>query len=143
MPGARGASACNGDAAPRLVDAPSKPELPGSSYSPGPIDITAGPLKLSAATARSLPQTDLVVHPKRRISMNQDIISGKWKQMRGQVKQWWGKLTDDDLDRIDGAMDRLAGTLQERYGWEREEAERQIQKHFEEPDAERRGSSRR
>src|SRR4029077_19924464 len=44
---ARGASACNGDAAPRLVDAPSKPELPGSSYSPGPIDITAGPLKLN------------------------------------------------------------------------------------------------
>jgi uncharacterized protein YjbJ (UPF0337 family) len=75
--------------------------------------------------------------------MNQDIISGKWKQMRGQVKQWWGKLTDDDLDRIDGAMDRLAGTLQERYGWEREEAEREIQKHFEEPDAERRGSGRR
>ena len=75
--------------------------------------------------------------------MNQDIIAGKWKQMRGQVKQWWGKLTDDDLDRIDGTMDRLAGTLQERYGWEREEAERQIQKHFEEPDPERRGSSRR
>jgi uncharacterized protein YjbJ (UPF0337 family) len=75
--------------------------------------------------------------------MNQDIIAGKWKQMRGQVKQWWGKLTDDDLDRIDGAMDRLAGTLQERYGWEREEVERQIQKHFEEPDAERPGSSRR
>jgi uncharacterized protein YjbJ (UPF0337 family) len=69
-------------------------------------------LKLNVTTARSLPQTDLVVHPKRRISMNQDIISGKWKQMRGQVKQWWGKLTDDDLDRIDGAMDRLAGTLQ-------------------------------
>ena len=39
--------------------------------------------------------------------MNQDILTGKWKQMRGQVKQWWGKLTDDDLDRIDGAMDKL------------------------------------
>ena len=41
--------------------------------------------------------------------MNPDILAGKWKQMRGQVKQWWGKLTDDDLDRIDGAMDKLAG----------------------------------
>ena len=39
--------------------------------------------------------------------MNQDILTGKWKQMRGQVKQWWGKLTDDDLDRVDGAMDKL------------------------------------
>ena len=55
--------------------------------------------------------------------MNQDIRSGKRKQMRGQVKQWWGKLTDDDLDRIDGAMDKLAGALQERYGWEREQVE--------------------
>jgi uncharacterized protein YjbJ (UPF0337 family) len=80
---------------------------------------------------------------KGAFPMNQDILSGKWKQMRGQVKQWWGKLTDDDLDRIDGTMDRLAGALQERYGWEREEAERQIQKHFEEPGAEQRGSSRR
>ena len=62
--------------------------------------------------------------------MNQDIISGKWKQMRGQVKQWWGKLTDDDLDRIDGAMDKLAGSLQERYGWERERADREIRKRF-------------
>src|SRR5262249_9266519 len=34
--------------------------------------------------------------------MNRDTLAGKWKQMRGQVKQWWGKLTDDDLDRIDG-----------------------------------------
>ena len=34
--------------------------------------------------------------------MNQNILSGKWKQMRGQVKQWWGRLSDDDLDRIDG-----------------------------------------
>jgi uncharacterized protein YjbJ (UPF0337 family) len=73
---------------------------------------------------------------KRRTSMNQDILSGKWKQMRGQVKQWWGKLTDDDLDRVDGAMDKLAGALQERYGWEREEVDREIKKHFEqyEPD---------
>jgi uncharacterized protein YjbJ (UPF0337 family) len=71
------------------------------------------------------------------LSMNQDILSGKWKQMRGQVKQWWGKLTDDDLDRIDGTMDKLAGTLQERYGWERDEADREIKKHFEQYGPER------
>jgi uncharacterized protein YjbJ (UPF0337 family) len=63
--------------------------------------------------------------------LNQDVLSGKWKQMRGQVKQWWGKITDDDLDRIDGAMDKLAGALQERYGWERDQAEREMKKRFE------------
>jgi uncharacterized protein YjbJ (UPF0337 family) len=71
------------------------------------------------------------------LSMNQDILSGKWKQMRGQVKQWWGKLTDDDLDRVDGAMDKLAGALQERYGWERDEVDREIKKHFEQYEPER------
>jgi uncharacterized protein YjbJ (UPF0337 family) len=74
--------------------------------------------------------------------MNQDILAGKWKQMRGQVKQWWGKLTDDDLDRIDGAMDKLAGTLQERYGWQRDEVEREMKKRFEGYDAETREARR-
>src|SRR3989475_12291054 len=67
---------------------------------------------------------------RRRYLMNQDILTGKWKQMRGQVKQWWGKLTDDDLDRIEGAMDKLAGSLQERYGWGRDQAEREMKKRF-------------
>jgi uncharacterized protein YjbJ (UPF0337 family) len=59
--------------------------------------------------------------------MNEDVLRGKWLKMRGQVKQWWGRLTDDDLDRIDGSVDELAGTLQERYGYAREEAEREIE----------------
>jgi uncharacterized protein YjbJ (UPF0337 family) len=75
--------------------------------------------------------------------LNQDILAGKWKQMRGQVKEWWGKLTDDDLDRIDGAMDKLAGTLQERYGWKRDEVEREMKRRFEGYDAEMREQARR
>ena len=75
--------------------------------------------------------------------MNQDVIAGKWKQMRGEVKQWWGKLTDDDLDRVNGAMDKLAGVLQERYGWERERAEREIKQRFEGMKEEVRDPSRR
>lgn len=59
--------------------------------------------------------------------MNEDILRGKWLKMRGQVKEWWGLLTDDDLDRIDGNVDQLAGALQERYGYAREEAEREIE----------------
>jgi uncharacterized protein YjbJ (UPF0337 family) len=60
--------------------------------------------------------------------VNEDILKGKWKKMRGQAKQWWGRLTDDDLDRIGGSLDELAGTLQERYGYAREEAEDEIQR---------------
>lgn len=75
--------------------------------------------------------------------MNQDALAGKWKQMRGQLKEWWGKLTDDDLDRIDGTMDKLAGALHERYGWQREQAEREIKKRFEGYEAESRQSTRR
>lgn len=60
--------------------------------------------------------------------MNEDVVKGKWKKMRGKVKNWWGLLTDDDLDRISGSMDELAGTLQERYGYDREQAEREIER---------------
>ena len=58
--------------------------------------------------------------------MNEDIFKGKWKQLRGQVKEKWGKLTDDQLDQVDGRMDILAGKLQEKYGYSREEAEREL-----------------
>jgi uncharacterized protein YjbJ (UPF0337 family) len=58
--------------------------------------------------------------------MNRDILEGNWKQLRGQVKEWWGELTDDDLDRIDGKKDQLIGRLQERYGYTRERAEEEV-----------------
>jgi uncharacterized protein YjbJ (UPF0337 family) len=55
--------------------------------------------------------------------MVDDVLSGMWKQVRGQVKETWGKLTDDDLDQIDGKRDQLVGKLQERYGWSKMQAE--------------------
>ena len=58
--------------------------------------------------------------------MNWDQIEGKWKQMKGSVKQKWGKLTDDDLDVIAGKQDQLAGRIQERYGITKEEAAKQV-----------------
>jgi len=58
--------------------------------------------------------------------MNEDILKGKWMQLRGEVRETWGELTDDDLDRIAGARDKLTGVLQERYGWSREETDRRI-----------------
>ncbi|WP_339781166.1 CsbD family protein [uncultured Thalassospira sp.] len=62
--------------------------------------------------------------------MNWDQIEGKWKQLRGNVKQQWGQLTDDDIDRVDGSRDKLVGRIQEAYGVEREEADRQVSKWF-------------
>ena len=60
--------------------------------------------------------------------MNKDILEGKWKQMRGEAKVWWGKLTDDDLDRAAGKFEVLAGILQEKYGYTREAAADEIEK---------------
>lgn len=57
--------------------------------------------------------------------MNWDQIEGKWKQMQGSLKQQWGKLTDDDLDVIAGQRDKLVGKLQERYGYAKDEAQRE------------------
>ena len=58
--------------------------------------------------------------------MNQDIFEGKWKESKGQVKEWWGKLTDDDLQQIDGKSDQLVGILQQKYGYTKEQAEEEL-----------------
>lgn len=58
--------------------------------------------------------------------MNWDTIQGDWKQFRGKVREQWGDLTDDELDRIEGRRDQLLGAVQKRYGIAREEAERQV-----------------
>lgn len=57
--------------------------------------------------------------------MHWDQVAGNWKQMKGSLREHWGKLTDDDLEMIAGRKDQLIGRLQERYGWAREEAESQ------------------
>jgi uncharacterized protein YjbJ (UPF0337 family) len=57
--------------------------------------------------------------------MNSDQFEGKWKQLKGTVKQRWGKLTDDDLTALSGKKDELVGRIQERYGITREQAERE------------------
>jgi uncharacterized protein YjbJ (UPF0337 family) len=64
--------------------------------------------------------------------MNQDILSGKWKQMRGELKTWWGKLTDDDFERIGGQKDKLVGLIKERYGYTREQAEQEVERRLQE-----------
>lgn len=58
--------------------------------------------------------------------MNNDILKGKWTQMKGQVQTKWGKLTNDDLDVVNGERQQLIGRIQERYGIAKDEAERQV-----------------
>lgn len=58
--------------------------------------------------------------------MNKDVIQGKWTQVKGDVKKTWGKLTDDDLDQIEGNREKLLGKIQETYGRSREAAEKEL-----------------
>jgi len=58
--------------------------------------------------------------------MNEDTLKGQWMQMKGKVREKWGKLTDDDLDKVQGRSEQLVGKIQERYGIARDEARRQL-----------------
>jgi uncharacterized protein YjbJ (UPF0337 family) len=60
--------------------------------------------------------------------MNSDTLKGQWKQVMGRAKESWGKLTDDELMRVEGNAQRLSGLVQERYGVTREEAEDQVKR---------------
>ena len=58
--------------------------------------------------------------------MNKDEISGNWKQLKGKAKEQWGKLTDDDMTVIEGKRDQLVGKIQERYGYAKDQAEKEL-----------------
>lgn len=59
--------------------------------------------------------------------MNKDIIQGKWKEIKGQLKKQWGKLTDDDITKMKGTYQELEGALQKKYGYEKSEAKKEIE----------------
>jgi uncharacterized protein YjbJ (UPF0337 family) len=58
--------------------------------------------------------------------MNNDILRGRWTQMKGDIRTRWGKLTDDDLAQVQGEAEKMIGKLQERYGYNRDQAEREL-----------------
>ena len=64
--------------------------------------------------------------------MNADVFAGKWKQLHGRAREWWGDLTDDDINRVQGNWEKLVGLLQEHYGYAKEEAEAEIDRRFRE-----------
>jgi uncharacterized protein YjbJ (UPF0337 family) len=58
--------------------------------------------------------------------VNADVLKGKWQQLKGEARLQWGKLTDDDLDQVAGNSEKLLGKLQERYGYAKQDAEREL-----------------
>jgi uncharacterized protein YjbJ (UPF0337 family) len=79
---------------------------------------TAVPVARSARATEGKKEDEMAV--------NSDTIQGNWQQLKGKVKEQWGKLTDDDLTYLEGKQDQLAGKIQERYGIARDEAEKQV-----------------
>ena len=58
--------------------------------------------------------------------MNKDIFKGKWKELRGQVKETWGKITDDELEQAAGNADQIVGLIQQKYGYTHQKAEEEF-----------------
>jgi uncharacterized protein YjbJ (UPF0337 family) len=66
--------------------------------------------------------------------MNTDTFEGRWRQMRGEMRSWWGRLSDNDFEKVAGKKDRLVGMLQEKYGYTREGAQQEVDRRFREYD---------
>jgi uncharacterized protein YjbJ (UPF0337 family) len=62
---------------------------------------------------------------ERRVNMNEDILKGKWNEIKGGVKEKWGKLTDNDLTVVEGNKEKLLGLLQQKYGYAKDKAEQE------------------
>jgi uncharacterized protein YjbJ (UPF0337 family) len=73
--------------------------------------------------------------------MNTDTFEGQWRQMRGELRSWWGRLSDNDFEKIAGKKDRLIGMLQEKYGYTREAAQQEMDRRFREYEDRARTSS--
>jgi len=65
---------------------------------------------------------------------NKDILQGKWHELKGQARQQWGKLTDDDIERMSGKMEEFSGVLQQKYGYNKAKADTEIDNWLKEAD---------
>src|SRR5262252_4515605 len=89
-------------------------------------DWLNGFLQIGRVHIRSCAERRAAIPTKREDFMNWDQIEGKWKQVSGNFREKWGRLTDDDLIAINGRRDQLVGKVQERYGLAKEAAEKQV-----------------
>ena len=72
------------------------------------------------------------IRMRRRQEMPKSVLKGQWKQLKGQVREKWGELTDDEVDQVRGESKKLVGLLQEKYGYAKEKAEAQVAEFLEE-----------
>jgi uncharacterized protein YjbJ (UPF0337 family) len=80
----------------------------------------------SAAASGTEWTSTLFLYSTKEAAMDWNRVEGNWKQMKGAVKQQWGKLTDDDLTQINGSQEKLEGIIQERYGIAKDETRKQL-----------------
>jgi uncharacterized protein YjbJ (UPF0337 family) len=66
-------------------------------------------------------------HAKTEATMDWNRVEGNWKQLKGKIKEQWGHLTDDDLDKVAGKQDQLEGLIQERYGLAKDQARKDVE----------------
>ena len=78
------------------------------------------------STAESLTTIIITSSRKERNGRYDPTLNGNWKQFKGKAKEQWGKLTDDDMTVIEGKRDQLVGKIQERYGYEKDQAEKEV-----------------
>jgi len=107
----------------------------GNASSPLPLHVI-GDRRLIGPTAQSAEAASEMSGPRRHVEwisknlketqMNWDRIEGDWKQLKGQVKEKWGKLTDDDLAKMNGKREQLEGKIQERYGYGKEQIKQEL-----------------
>ena len=60
------------------------------------------------------------------MQINEDIVKGKWKEIKGKVKKQWGKFTDDEITQMQGSYDELLGNIQKKYGYQKEQAKKEL-----------------
>ena len=78
---------------------------------------------------------------RRGVLVKKEILKGKWLQIKGDVPSWWGRMTDDDVDQIEGDPEKFVGKLHQLYGYGQEQAERELNEFLCMPDHERRRSA--
>jgi uncharacterized protein YjbJ (UPF0337 family) len=79
-------------------------------------------------TSKEATETNMFL--KENSHMNSDLLEGQWQRLKGEIRSKWGKLTDDDIERIAGNKDRLIGVVQERYGYVWDEAQQMVDRYL-------------
>ena len=86
--------------------------------------------ELSGNTAKNSSAKSIILFQFKEANMNPEELKGKWNQIKGQLREKWAKLTDDDWEQLHGDKEKLVGKIQERYGIGKEQAEKQLHEFF-------------